>query len=104
MIAVVKTGGKQYRVSENDVIRVAKLGIDAGEKVTFEEVLFLDDGTAKTIGTPVVEGASVTGTVLRNAKDRKIIVYKMKPKKNYRVKTGHRQDFTAVKIDTITAG
>jgi large subunit ribosomal protein L21 len=104
MIAVVKTGGKQYRVTENDVIRVAKLGVEAGEKVTFDDILYVDNGSEKSIGTPMVKGASVTGTVLRNARDRKVIVYKMKPKKNYRVKTGHRQDFTAVKIDTITAG
>jgi len=103
MYAIIRTGGKQYRVTEGDVIFVEKLPYAEGEKVKFDEVLLVGgDGEIKT-GTPVVDGASVEGTVLKNGKGSKIIVFKYKPKKDYRRKQGHRQPFTKVQIDKINA-
>ena len=103
MYAIIKTGGKQYRVSEGDVIWVEKLLYDDGEKVSFDEVLLVGgDGEIKA-GTPVVNGASVEGTVLKSGKSKKIIVFKYKAKKDYRKKQGHRQPFTQVKIEKINA-
>ncbi len=104
MTAVIETCGKQYRVNEGDVLYVEKLGEEDGTSVTFDRVLavFDDDGTCK-IGRPVVEGASVSATVEKTGKSRKIIVYKMHAKKNYRRKQGHRQPYTRVKIEKIFA-
>jgi len=103
MYAIIRTGGKQYRVTEGDVIFVEKLPYAEGEKVKFDEVLLVGgDGEIKT-GTPVVDGASVEGTVLKNGRGKKIIVFKYKPKKDYRRKQGHRQPFTKVQIDKINA-
>jgi len=100
--AIIATGGKQYRVSEGDVIFVEKLNAEADEKVTFDKVLAVMSDDANTFGTPVVEGATVTGTVVKNGKSKKVIVYKMHPKKNYRRKQGHRQPYTKVQIDKIS--
>ncbi|SHJ00914.1 50S ribosomal protein L21 [Lutispora thermophila] len=103
MYAIIRTGGKQYRVTEGDVIFVEKLPYAEGEKVKFDEVLLVGgDGEIKT-GTPVISGASVEGTVLKNGKAKKIIVFKYKPKKDYRRKQGHRQPYTKVQIDKINA-
>ena len=102
MYAIIETGGKQYSVSEGDVIYIEKLPQDAEEKVTFDKVLAVLGDGVKNIGKPVVEGASVTGTIVKNGKSKKIIVYKMRPKKNYRRKQGHRQPYTKVQIDTIS--
>lgn len=103
MYAIIKTGGKQYRVSEGDVIWVEKLPYSDGEKVSFDEVLLVGgDGEIKA-GAPVVNGASVEGTVLKSGKSKKIIVFKYKAKKDYRKKQGHRQPFTQVKIEKINA-
>ncbi|WP_372997954.1 50S ribosomal protein L21 [Lutispora sp.] len=103
MYAIIKTGGKQYRVTEGDVIFVEKLPYAEGDKVKFDEVLLVGgDGEIKT-GTPVIDGASVEATVLKNGKARKIIVFKYKPKKDYRRKQGHRQPYTKVQIDKINA-
>lgn len=104
MTAIIETCGKQYRVSEGDVIFLEKLGAEDGETVTFDKVLAVwsEDGTV-TIGKPAVDGAKVTASVVKNGKSKKIIVYKMHPKKNYRRKQGHRQPYTKVKIETITA-
>ncbi|NLM84769.1 MAG: 50S ribosomal protein L21 [Clostridiales bacterium] len=100
--AVIETGGKQYRVTEGDVIYVEKLGAEAEQSVTFDKVLaVVSDGKA-TVGKPLVEGAAVTGTVLKNGRARKIIVFKMRPKKNYRRKQGHRQPYSKVRIDKIS--
>ena len=99
MYAVIATGGKQYKVSEGDVIRVEKLGKEAGESVTFEDVLAIS-GDGLKVGDDV-KGATVEGTVLRNAKAKKVIVYRYKPKSGYHKKNGHRQQFTAVKINKI---
>ncbi len=104
MTAIFEACGKQYRVSEGDVVYMEKLGKEDGSAVTFDRVLAVinDDGSSE-IGTPAVAGASVTATVEKTGKSKKIIVYKMHPKKNYRRKQGHRQPYTRVKIDKITA-
>ena len=101
MYAVIKTGGKQYRVQQGDVIFVEKIDAQADEAVTFEEVLLVNDGDATKIGTPVVEGAKVEGKVLSQVKAAKIVVYKYKAKKNERKKQGHRQPYTKVQIEKI---
>ena len=101
MYAVIKTGGKQYRVQQGDVIFVEKLNAQADEAVTFEEVLLVGDGEAAKIGAPVVEGAKVEGKVLAQVKAKKIVVYKYKAKKNERKKQGHRQPYTKVEITAI---
>jgi large subunit ribosomal protein L21 len=103
MYAIIKTGGKQFRVSEGDVIKVEKLSSEDGEKVLFDEVLMIgDDGEIKT-GSPYLSDATVEGTVIKHGKAKKIIVFKYKAKKNYRKKQGHRQPFTQVKIEKINA-
>ena len=100
MYAIIATGGKQYKVSEGDIITVEKLGAEAGEKVTFDQVLVVNNDGLK-LGNPTVEGASVEASVLRNGRARKVIVYKYKRKTGYHKKNGHRQAFTQVKIDKI---
>ena len=102
MYAVIETGGKQYKVSEGDVIFVEKLGVEEGEAVTFDKVLVVADGEDVKFGAPVVEGAKVEAKVVKNGKAKKIYVFKMKRKKNYRRKKGHRQPFTKVEISKIT--
>ena len=101
MYAVIVTGGKQYKVSEGDVLFVEKLEALEGESVTFDDVLAVSDGEALTVGTPKVEGASVTAKVVKQGKAKKIYVFKMKRKKNERSKKGHRQPFTKVVIEKI---
>ena len=100
MYAVIVSGGKQYKVSEGDVIRVEKLEVEEGAKVSFDQVRLINDGSLK-IGTPTVQGAKVSGTVLQNGKGKKVIVYRYKRKSGYHKKNGHRQLFTEVKIDKI---
>jgi len=104
MYAVIRTGGKQYKVAKGDVLRVEKLAGDAGSDVTFGEVLMLagEDGT--TVGAPLVDGASVTATVLDQARNAKITVFKKKRRKNYRRKHGHRQPVTVLRVTDITGG
>ncbi len=101
--AIIVTGGKQYRVSEGDVLFIEKLGVEAGENVTFDQVLAVIDEAGSKFGTPVLEGATVTASVVKNGKGRKVRVYKMKPKKGYRRTQGHRQPYTQVKIEAINA-
>ena len=101
--AIIVTGGKQYRVAEGDVIFIEKLGAEAGESVTFDQVLAVVDGDVANFGTPTVAGATVTAKVEKNGRSRKIRVYKMKPKKGYRRTQGHRQPYTKVSIQTINA-
>ena len=101
MTAIFVTGGKQYKVSEGDVIFVEKLTAEAEETVVFDEVLAVV-GDEVQIGKPVVEGAKVTAKVLKNGKAKKVIVYKMHPKKGYRRKQGHRQPYTKIQIETIS--
>ena len=103
MYAVIKTGGKQYRVQQGDVIFVEKLNAQADEAVTFDEVLLVGDADQSKVGTPVVAGAKVEGKVLSQVKSRKIVVYKYKAKKNERKKQGHRQPYTKVEITAINA-
>ena len=101
--AVIETGGKQYRVAEGDVIFVEKLAVADGEAITFDKVLAVIDEAEVKFGTPVVEGATVSATVVKSGKSKKVRVYKMKPKKNYRRTQGHRQPYTKVQIGTINA-
>lgn len=103
MYAIIKTGGKQFRVSEGDTIRVEKLPLEEGDIVSFDEVLMVENSGDIKVGSPNLEGVTVDGTVLKQGKARKIIVFKFKPKKNYRRKQGHRQPFTQVRIDKINA-
>ena len=101
MIAVIKTGGKQYLVSPGDKIKVEKLEAEEGTDVTFEEVLLCDkngDGKEVSVGDPLVKGATVTAKVIKNGKGKKLVIFKYKPKKRYKRKIGHRQTFTEVEI------
>lgn len=100
MYAVIKTGGKQYRVAEGTVLRVEKLAGSAGEAVTFKEVLFVG-GDVPKLGRPLVEGASVGGEIMAQDRGKKVVVFKFRRRKNYRRKAGHRQPYTQVKITTI---
>lgn len=103
MIAVIRTGGKQYKVKQGDTIRVEKLDAEAGKTFTFNEVLLVgaEDGKDLKIGTPLVAGATVTAMVLEQGRAKKIDVIKYKRKIRYRKKQGHRQAYTQLKIDTI---
>ena len=103
MFAIVNISGKQYRVEKGDQIKVALLETESGKKVKFENVLLTDDGKKVTIGNPVVSGATVSGTVINHGRDRKVIVFKNKRRKGYRRKNGHRQDFSLIQIDSISA-
>lgn len=103
MYAVIKTGGKQYRVQEGDVLFVEKLAAEAGETVVFDEVLTVANGDTVKIGTPVVTGAKVSAKVEEQGKAKKILVFKYKAKSNYRRRQGHRQPYTKIKIEKIEA-
>ena len=103
MYAIIKTGGKQYKVAEGDVIMVEKLAAGEGEAVVFDQVLTVVNDADVKIGTPVVEGDKVTGKVEAQGKDKKILVFKYKAKSNYRKRQGHRQPFTKVVIEKIEA-
>ncbi|MCU9592882.1 50S ribosomal protein L21 [Caldibacillus thermolactis] len=100
MYAIIETGGKQLKVEEGQTIYVEKLDVADGETVTFDKVLFVGGDNVK-VGAPYVEGATVTGKVEKHGKQKKIIVYKYKPKKNYHKKQGHRQPYTKVVIEKI---
>ena len=104
MYAVVSSGGKQYRVEAGSELIVERVAGDAGATITFDRVLLVGDGEAVTVGTPTVDGASVSGTVLGEALGPKLIVFKFKQKATYRRKNGHRQHLTRVRIDEINAG
>ena len=99
MYAVIKTGGKQYKVTPGDVLKIEKIAGEEGKEVVFNEVLALGD----TVGTPLVAGASVKATVLKQAKDAKVIIFKKKRRQNYRRKNGHRQQITLVKITDVVS-
>ena len=103
MYAVVAAGGKQYKVEEGDVLRIEKVVGNVGDALTFEKVLLVSDGENLTIGQPMVENASVTAQIVAQGKSKKIIVFKYKRRKRYRRKQGHRQLYTAVKIDSIVS-
>ena len=101
MKAVIVTGGKQYTVAEGDVLYIEKLGVEAEETVTFEQVLAVLDGENTKIGAPTVEGATVEAKVVKNGKAKKITVFKYKPKKNERRRKGHRQPYTKLQVTKI---
>ena len=101
MYAVLKTGGKQYKVAENDVIIVEKLVAEAGSNIDLDEVLMIGDGEASTVGTPTIVGAKVTAEVLEQKRGKKVIVFKKKRRQNYRRTRGHRQELTVLRITDI---
>ena len=102
MYAIIQTGGKQYKVAEGDIIRCDLLTSEVGSDVTFDQVILGGGEGELKVGTPTLEGATVTGTVLRQAKDKKILVFRYKPKKRVRKLNGHRQPFAEVKITKIS--
>ena len=102
MYAIIATGGKQYKVAEGDIINVEKLGVEAGNSVTFDQVLVVNNGSL-TVGNPTVAGATVSATVVEEGKAKKVIVYRYKRKSGYHKKNGHRQAYTKVKIEKINA-
>ena len=102
MHAIIVTGGKQYKVAEGDVLYIEKLEAEAGETITFNQVLAVMDGDNATFGAPVVEGASVEATIVKNGKGKKIRIFKYTPKKGYRKRQGHRQPYTKVEIGKIS--
>ena len=103
MLAVIKTGGKQYKVAPGDKIQIEKLDAKENEGVIFDEVLLLDDGKDVKVGQPQVEGAKVEGKVIEQGREDKVIIYKYKSKKRFHVKKGHRQPYTMVEITKINA-
>jgi large subunit ribosomal protein L21 len=103
MYAVVKTGGKQYRVAKDDVLTIEKLDGEAGAVIELEQVLAINDGKGLTIGTPMVDGARVAATVLEQKKGEKVLIFKKKRRQNYRRTKGHRQQLTVIRISDILA-
>ena len=103
MYAIVATGGTQYKVREGEILRIEKIPGEVGSPVSFDKVLMVADGENVSIGRPALEGAAVTAQIVEQGKANKLIVFKYKRRKRYRRKQGHRQAFTAVKIDAITA-
>ena len=104
MFAVLKTGGKQYKVAKNDVIEIERLPGEAGQQVVFDQVLMLGDGASATAGAPLIAGASVAGTLLEQSLADKVIIFKKRRRHNYRRKRGHRQRLSVVRIDEILTG
>jgi len=104
MYAVICSGGKQYKVSEGDRLRVAKMAADAGAAVDFAEILAVHNGEDLVLGTPLVPSAKVTGRVIQHGRGRKIVVFRFKKRKGFHRKIGHRQDFTEIRIETIALG
>jgi large subunit ribosomal protein L21 len=102
MYAIINSGGKQFRVEEGETLRLEKLDAQPGDKIELDQVLFVSTDDGVKVGNPLVESAKVTGTVLAEGKGRKIVVFKKKRRKQYRRKTGHRQLFTEVLVDSIT--
>ena len=102
MYAVIRTGGKQYRVHEGDLIKIEKLDGDRGASLSFDDVLLVGTDDETHVGTPLVDGASVTGTIVDQDRDKKILVFKFRRRKNYKRTQGHRQHFTRVRIDGIS--
>ena len=102
MYAIIETGGRQYKVSEGEVVFVQKLDVEEGDSFIFDKVMAVSNENQLTFGQPYVEGVTVTGRVIGQGKDKKIIVFKYKPKKGYRKKTGHRQPHTKIQIEKIS--
>ena len=103
MYAVISSGGKQHKVQEGEILRVEKISGDVGAPVSFDNVLLFSDGENVNVGTPVLSDVSVQGHIVEQGKAKKILVFKYKRRKRYRRTQGHRQQFTAVKIDSIKA-
>jgi large subunit ribosomal protein L21 len=103
MYAIIKTGGKQYKVEAGEAVYVEKLDVEAGERVTFDEVILIGGEGTTTVGAPTVDGATVVGTVEKQGREKKVVTYKYKPKKHQHQKKGHRQPYTKVVIDAINA-
>jgi len=103
MLAVIKTGGKQYLVKPGDKIKIEKIDAKEGKELTFKEVLLVEKNKKLEIGTPLVKGAKVVGKIVRQGRSEKVIVFKYKPKTRYKVKRGHHQLFTEVEIEKIVA-
>jgi len=101
MYAIIRTGGKQFRAEAGKTIRVPSLMAEPGDQVTFDDVLVAGTDDGLKVGTPTVAGATVTGEVVKHGKEKKVIIFKWKRRKNYRLKKGHRQDFTEVRIGDI---
>lgn len=101
MYAIIKTGGKQYKVSEGDLVRVEKLNAEIGDTVEFDQVLMVKSNDDLKVGSPLVENAKVSATVKDQAKNKKVIVFKYRPKKGSKTKQGHRQPYTLVEINNI---
>ena len=104
MYAIIRTGDKQFRAEPGMTLRIPSLDAEVGDKVTFDEVLVTASDTGVAVGTPTVEGAHVLGEVIGHGRDKKVIIFKWKRRKNYRRKKGHRQGFTEVRISEIHAG
>ncbi len=103
MYAIIKTGGKQYKVAEGDSVFVEKLDVEEGKEVTFDEVILTSDGNNVKVGAPLVDGAKVVAKVEKQGKEKKVVTFKYKPKKHQHTKQGHRQPYTKVVIDAINA-
>ncbi|MBQ7319801.1 MAG: 50S ribosomal protein L21 [Clostridia bacterium] len=103
MFAIIETGGKQYKVIEQDIIFVEKLNVNEGDEIVFDQVVALSDDNGFKAGAPVLDGAKVTAKVLKNGKNKKVVVFKYKSKKNEKKKMGHRQPYTKVQIVKIEA-
>jgi large subunit ribosomal protein L21 len=103
MYAIIETGGKQYRVAPDEEIKVEKLEGEVGDSVVFDQVLMTSDGEKVSVGKPYLEGTRVAGRIMRQGKNRKVIVYKFKRRTNYQRKRGHRQAFTLVRVEGIEA-
>lgn len=103
MYAVIKTGGKQYRVAEGDTLRVEKLGVEEGGDVEFDQVLMVANGDDVKVGAPLIDGGKVTATVVANGRDKKVKIIKFRRRKHHRKQMGHRQSYTEVKITGINA-
>jgi large subunit ribosomal protein L21 len=101
MLAIIETGGKQYRVAEGDIIYIEKLDVEEGADISFDKVLAVFEDEKVKLGNPTVKGVEVSGKVLKNGKNKKIVVFKFKAKKNYRRKMGHRQPYTKVQINKV---
>ena len=102
MFAVLKTGGKQYKVSEGDLVKVEKLAGNVGDEISLDQVLMVGEGESLKVGSPYVEGCTVTGVVTRQFRDRKVLIFKFKRRQKYRRKNGHRQSLTELRITGIS--
>ncbi len=103
MFAIIRTGGKQYKVSQDTYLQVEKLDANVGDKIQISEVLMVSDGTTTTVGAPVISGAVVTAEILEQGRAEKVIIFKKRRRQNYRRKNGHRQHLTTIKITGIKA-